>query len=118
VAIASMPTSSPGRLLDGLIHDGVDGPLKMFPKPLMSIVIPLPIELMVAPRLATLLKIATPARSNARFHSITSSARTKINCGTVRPSALAVLRLTTSSNFVGCWTGRSDGLTPLRILPQ
>ena len=27
--------------------------------------------------------------------------------GTVRPSALAVLRLITSSNVVGCWTGRS-----------
>ena len=26
--------------------------------------------------------------------------------GTVRPSALAVLRLITSSNVVGCWTGR------------
>ena len=32
---------------------------------------------------------------------ITSSARSKIDCGTVRPSALAVLRLTTISNFVG-----------------
>src|SRR5215813_6736235 len=28
----------------------------------------------------------------------------------VRPSALAVLRLITSSNLVGCSTGRSDGL--------
>ena len=34
----------------------------------------------------------------------------------VRPSALAVLRLMTSSNFVGCSTGRSAGLAPLRIL--
>ena len=30
--------------------------------------------------------------------------------GTSRPSALAVLRLITSSNFVGAWTGRSAGL--------
>ncbi len=36
--------------------------------------------------------------------------------GTVRPSAFAVLRLMTSSNFVGSSTGRSDGLVPLRIL--
>ena len=34
----------------------------------------------------------------------------------VRPSALAVLRLMTSSNFVGCSTGRSAGFAPLRIL--
>ena len=40
-----------------------------------------------------------------------------IEGGTVRPSALAVLRLTTSSNVVGCSTGRSAGLVPLRILP-
>ena len=33
-----------------------------------------------------------------------------------RPSALAVLRLITSSNFVGCSTGRSAGLAPFRIL--
>jgi hypothetical protein len=37
-------------------------------------------------------------------------------CGTVRPSAFAVLRLITSSNFVGCSMGRSAGLAPLRIL--
>src|SRR6516164_4245866 len=48
-------------------------------------------------------------------HSMTSSARARIAGGTVRPSALAVLRLTTSSNVVGCWTGRSAGLAPLRI---
>ena len=50
-------------------------------------------------------------------HSMTSSASARIDGGTVRPSALAVLRLTTSSNRVGCWTGRSAGLAPLRILP-
>ena len=36
--------------------------------------------------------------------------------GTVRPSALAVFMLITNSNFVGCSTGRSAGLVPLRIL--
>ena len=34
-------------------------------------------------------------------HSITSSARASSNGGTVMPSALAVLRLITSSNFIG-----------------
>ena len=34
----------------------------------------------------------------------------------VRPSAWAVLRLMTSSNVVGCSTGRSAGLVPFRIL--
>ena len=50
-------------------------------------------------------------------HRITSSARSSSNCGIVRPSAFAVLRLITSSNFVGCRTGRSAGFAPLRILP-
>jgi hypothetical protein len=44
-----------------------------------------------------------------------SSAATSKVCGTVTPSALAVLRLITSSNLVGCWTGRSPGLSPFRI---
>ena len=34
----------------------------------------------------------------------------------VRPSAFAVLRLTTSSNFVGCSMGRSAGLKHRRQL--
>src|SRR5215467_12409443 len=50
-------------------------------------------------------------------HSMTSSARARIEGGTVRPSASAVFRLTTSSNRVGCWTGRSAGFAPLRIFP-
>lgn len=52
----------------------------------------------------------------AQHHSMTSSARTSIEGGTVRPSALAIFTLITNSNFVGCSTGRSDGLVPLRIL--
>ena len=48
-------------------------------------------------------------------HSITSSARASNEDGTVRPSALAVLRLITSSTLVLCWMGRSAGLAPLRI---
>src|SRR5262249_13372362 len=48
-------------------------------------------------------------------HSITSSARA-INAGEmVRPSALAVLRLITKSNFVGSSTGRSPGFSPLSM---
>ena len=50
----------------------------------------------------------------AALHSITSSARASSVCGTVRPSALAVLRLMTSSNLVGACTGRSAGFSPLR----
>src|SRR4051794_1042636 len=34
---------------------------------------------------------------------MTSSAWASSNCGTVRPSVFAVLRLMTSSNLVGCW---------------
>jgi hypothetical protein len=38
------------------------------------------------------------------------------DCGILRPRAFAVLRLMTSSNFVGWSIGRSPGLAPLRIL--
>src|SRR5262245_525674 len=51
----------------------------------------------------------------AALHSITSSAVCRNGSGTVRPSAFAVLRLMTSSYLVGCWTGRSLALAPLRI---
>ena len=47
-------------------------------------------------------------------HSITSSARASSDGGTERPSALAVLRLITSSYLVGACTGRSPGFSPLR----
>src|SRR5262245_55717299 len=51
----------------------------------------------------------------APVHSMTSSARAMRAFGTSNPSALAVLRLITSSNFVGCCTGRSAGLAPFRM---
>src|SRR3954466_3178730 len=44
-----------------------------------------------------------------RTHSITSSARARSDCGTVRRSALAVIRFTTRLNLVGCSTGISAG---------
>src|SRR6516165_3365658 len=56
-------------------------------------------------------EIATP------HHSITSSASASSDGGTSRPSALAVLRLITSSYLVGRCTGRSPALAPLRTWP-
>jgi hypothetical protein len=50
-------------------------------------------------------------------HSIRSSARMRRDSGTSSPSALAVFRLTSSSNLLGSSTGRSAGLVPLRIRP-
>jgi hypothetical protein len=55
-------------------------------------------------------------RSKQHRYSITSSARASSDGGTSRPSALAVLRLITSSNLVGCSTGRSAGFVPFKIL--
>src|SRR5438105_6956570 len=49
-------------------------------------------------------------------HWITSSARSSIVGGIVSPSALAVLRLITNSNLVGCSIGRSPAFAPRRIL--
>src|SRR5207253_9701255 len=48
----------------------------------------------------------------AAFHSITSSARASSVAGTSRPNAFAVLRLITSSNLTGAWTGRLLGFSP------
>src|SRR5262249_19834592 len=48
----------------------------------------------------------------AALHSITLSARSTSPAGTSWPIAFAVLRLMTSSNRVGCSTGRSAGLMP------
>jgi hypothetical protein len=42
-------------------------------------------------------------------YSITLSVRASSEAGSVRPSAVAVLRLITSSNSVGCCTGRLAG---------
>jgi hypothetical protein len=50
-------------------------------------------------------------------HSMTSSARSTSRGGTSRPSAFAVLRLITSSNFSGWMTGRSAGFSPFRMRP-
>src|SRR5262249_25449039 len=49
-------------------------------------------------------------------HSITSSARSRIDVGMSMPMARAVLRLTIVVNFVARSTGRSAGFAPLRIL--
>src|SRR5437879_3383784 len=46
-------------------------------------------------------------RSEEHRYSITSSAIASTPGGMFRPSALAALRLITSSNLVGCTTGRS-----------
>jgi hypothetical protein len=50
-------------------------------------------------------------------HWITSSASAISLSGISRPSALAVFLLMTSSNLVGWNTGRSAGLSPLRMRP-
>jgi hypothetical protein len=55
------------------------------------------------------------AASGLAAYRITSSAWKRRVGGMVRPSASAVLRLMTSSNVVGCSTGRSAGLAPFRI---
>src|SRR5262249_38719473 len=52
----------------------------------------------------------------SRGYSMTWSARRTSDRGMVTPSAFAVFRLMTSSNFVGCSNGRSPGLAPFRIL--
>jgi hypothetical protein len=57
--------------------------------------------------------VATPGIATYRS---TSVAWKRTEGGMVRPRAWAVLRLITNSKVVGCSTGRSPGLAPLRIL--
>jgi hypothetical protein len=60
---------------------------------------------------------STPLRrSRATAYWITSSAWKRRVGGSVRPRAWAVLRLITSSNFMGRSTGRSPGLALFKIL--
>jgi hypothetical protein len=54
--------------------------------------------------------------ANGQLHRSTSSAWKRMCRGIVSPRTWAVLRLMTSSNLVGCSTGRSAGLAPLRSL--
>src|SRR5689334_20368578 len=51
-----------------------------------------------------------------RSHLITLSARASTLGGIVKPICLAVFKLITSSNFVGCSMGRSAALAPFKIL--
>ena len=53
-------------------------------------------------------------RTSEVGYSITSSARAIRVGATATPSALAVLRLITSSNVVGCMTGRSAAFAPFQ----
>jgi hypothetical protein len=50
-------------------------------------------------------------------YSITSLAMASMLGGMVRPSAFAVPRLMIKSNLVGVCTGKSAGLSPLRMRP-
>src|SRR5262249_898643 len=52
----------------------------------------------------------------SQTYSIASSARASRAGGMVRPIALAVVRLMTSSNLVGCSTEISAGFAPRKIL--
>ena len=57
-----------------------------------------------------------PHEGPTLHYSITSSARASSDGGMVSAMALAVLRLMTNSSLVGCSTGKSAGLAPLRTL--
>src|SRR5262249_9156193 len=78
---------------------------------------PHPLALLRARRERPRRRAAEQRDELAPFHSITSSAATCSVSGPFIPSAFAVFRLMTSSNLVGCRTGNSAGLSPLRIAP-
>src|SRR5262245_12874467 len=72
---------------------------------------------MMGDRLACELRIQPAVDDVALVFGATSSARASRVGGTVRLSVFAVLRLTARRNLVGCFTGKSAGFSPLRILP-
>src|SRR5262245_26706760 len=60
-------------------------------------------------------RTADQSNELAAVHSITCSAPASSILGITMPRSFAVLRLITSSNFVGACTGRSAGLAPRRM---
>src|SRR5262249_8493406 len=72
-------------------------------------------ELMRRREVSRSVKSGFEQSQHGRPYSITSSARVMSVGGTSRPSAVAVLRLMTSSYLVGACTGRSAGFSPLRM---
>src|SRR5262249_20011547 len=61
-------------------------------------------------------RAAEQRNERAPPHSITSLARSRIDVGNTIPNLFAVLRLTTSSNFVGNSAGTSLGFAPRNTL--
>src|SRR6266511_1176784 len=91
------------RIVRGRAHEHADAPH--------------PLALLRARRERPRSRAADKRDELAALHSITSSARASSVGGTSRPRVLAVLRFITSSNLVGCITGKSPGFSPLRIRP-
>src|SRR5262249_13425365 len=60
-------------------------------------------------------KPAVSKRNKQRSYSTTSSASASSVFGMLSPIALAVFRLSTNRKCVGCSTGRSAGLVPLKM---
>jgi hypothetical protein len=77
---------------------------------------PIPTELMRRNELPLCARTGCEQSQQRGSYSITASARAMSIGGTSRPSALALRRLMINSKCVGCSTGRSEGLLPLRIL--
>src|SRR5450432_3688741 len=77
--------------------------------------LPLKADLADQARHVGFVPIGDSAAQQTDTYSITSSARLSSVSGTVRSSALAVLRLIASTYVVGCCTGKLAGLAPLRI---
>jgi hypothetical protein len=87
-----------GSQLQGMVRLGMSPPLDTRPHGLL-----------------TRVHSTTPSSAPAPAYWITSVAWNRSVGGIVRPRAWAVLRLMTSSNFIGCSMGRSPGLAPFRM---
>src|SRR4029079_13180256 len=74
---------------------------------------PHPIRLLPTRRKWPCRRAAEKRHECAPVHSITLSARSRIDSEIERPIAVAALRFTTSSNLTACSTGSSLGFAPL-----
>src|SRR5262245_47614002 len=104
-----------GRPLDIGVHDGPPREALLFIRNIMS-ALPVKADIRRGRRNVRFVHEQTHAPQQKQLYSITLSARASSLAGIVRPSALAALRLMTSSSFVGCSTGRLAGRAPLTIL--
>jgi hypothetical protein len=100
------------------LEDYISANMKSFDVPGLAIGVVAGNKLIYAKGFGARTKGGAPVDTQTLFQigSTTKAARANNDAGIANPNAFAVVRLMTSSNFVGCSMGRSAGFAPRRIL--